>query len=325
MNEDQVFEKLQTRLWNLELEHPLVMGAGVAKYVDGPEGLEGFLASSNASLLIGGSFTLQRRAGNSGEVCWSSQDGSVTVNRMGLPNKGLEELTVSLPGVMEQARRKGRPIGISVAAACECASECGAGKPLSLGGQYEALAKAAFCAGADLVELNLSCPNTESDVIAFNLADIRSIITHLDRTLDGARHNVCMKVSPYSQSRLIGDIAEMVNASSVIKGVSATNTFPNVLVLEGGKPVISSNDGLAGLSGPPLFPIALGQVAQWRKALSPEKYILGGGGVATVQNVLDMRQAGADAVFLVSAVLTHKPRIFNELLEALVEHYVRTE
>jgi dihydroorotate dehydrogenase len=315
MEEEQVFELLRTRLWNLELEHPLVLGAGVAKYIEGPEGLEGFLSSANASLLIGGSFTVSRRAGNPGEVCWSSADGAVTMNRMGLPNQGITELTERLPGLISSAHRNQRLVGISVAAGCE--------PEISLAQQYEVLAKAAFDAGADLVELNLSCPNTESDVIAFNLPDIREIVEQLERALDGAKHNVCMKVSPYSQSRLIQDVAQLVNASSIIKGVSAINTFPNALRLENGAPVITSNDGLAGLSGPCLFPIALGQVAQWRKHLAPEKYILGGGGVTTVQNVLDMRKAGADAVFLVSAVLTQKPRIFNELLDGLVEHYSR--
>jgi len=319
MDEEQVFEMLQTKLWNLELEHPLVLGAGVAKYIEGPEGLEGFLASTNAALLIGGSFTMARRAGNAGEVCWSSADGAVTMNRMGLPNKGLTELTEHLPGVVAQARRNQRLVGISVAASC--GSE---GDPaLSLAQQYEALAKAAFAAGADLVELNLSCPNTESDIIAFNLADIQEILEHLEATLDADQHNVCMKLSPYSQSRMLQEVARLVNRSKVIKGVAATNTFPNALFMENGVPVISSNEGLAGLSGPCLFPIALGQVAQWRRHLDPGKYILGGGGVTTMQNVLDMRKAGADAVFLVSAVLTQKPRIFNELLDGLVEHYSR--
>lgn len=311
MDEERIAQCLETKLGNLELEHPLVLGAGIAKYIEGPEGLEGFLATANASLLIGGSFTVNRRAGNPGEVCWSSEDGALTLNRMGLPNKGMEELTTHLPAIIPMARRKNRHLGISVAAG---ESE------LDLPRQYEVLARAAFEGGADLVELNLSCPNTESDVIAFNLADIQAILDHLDQTLDPA-HNVCIKVSPYSQSRLIGDVARMVNASKVVKGVSAINTFPNALHLEEGRPVISSNDGLAGLSGPNLFPIALGQVAQWRKHLSPEKYLLGGGGVTTVQDVLDMRTAGADAVFLVSAVLTRKPRIFGELLEGLVEHY----
>lgn len=312
MSEERVYEMLQTRLWNLELEHPLVLGAGVAKYIDGPEGVEGFLSTTNASLLIGGSFTENRRAGNPGEVCWSSDDGAITVNRMGLPNKGMMELTENLPRVMKLARAKQSLVGISVAAG---ESEH------ALPEQYAILAKAAFDAGADMVELNLSCPNTESDIIAFNLSDMKAILEHLDATLDADKHNVCMKVSPYSQSSLIQRAADLVNTSKVVKGVTAVNTFPNALHLEQGQPVISSNDGMAGLSGPHLFPIALGQVAQWRKALSKDKYILGGGGVTTVQNVLDMRQVGADAVFLVSAVLTQKPRIFNELLEGLIEHY----
>lgn len=313
MNEEQVFEMLQTRLWNLELEHPLVLGAGVAKYIAGPEGLEGFLSTANASLLIGGSFTVEPRAGNPGEVCWSSEDGAITVNRMGLPNKGITELTEHLPALMPQARAKDRLVGISVASGCESS--------LSLPEQYALLARTAFEAGADLVELNLSCPNTESDIIAFDLDTVKEIVAHLEQSLDGTKHNVCMKLSPYSQSRLIQEVAQIVNASTVIKGIAATNTFPNALHLQEGKAVISSNDGLAGLSGPCLFPIALGQVAQWRKYLDASKYILGGGGVTTVQNVLDMRQAGADAVFLVSAVLTQKPRIFSELLEGLLEHY----
>jgi dihydroorotate dehydrogenase len=315
MNEEQIAEMLQTNLWKLELEHPLVMGAGVAKYILGPEGLEGFLSTANASLLIGGSFTVAPRAGNPGEVCWSSDDGRVTVNRMGLPNKGMEELTHHLPGLMPKARAKGRPLGISVAADGD--------SPLPLPDQYAQLASAAFAAGADLVELNLSCPNTESDIIAFNLDDLQSILSHLDQNLDAAQHNVCMKVSPYSQSSMIEDVAALANQFPIIKGIATTNTFPNALVLEDGRPVISSNEGLAGLSGPYLFPIALGQVAQWRRHLRAEKYILGGGGVTTVQDVLAMRSAGANAVFLVSAVLAQKPGIFNRLLNGLVDHYAQ--
>jgi dihydroorotate dehydrogenase len=131
-----------------------------------------------------------------------------------------------------------------------------------------------------------------------------------------------MKVSPYSQGRLLQEVATLANRHPIIKGVATTNTFPNALVLDGGAPVITSNEGLAGLSGPCLFPVALGQVAQWRRVLDPGKYLLGGGGVTTVQDVLDMRRAGADAVFLVSAVITGKPRIFGELLDGLVEHYL---
>ena len=311
MNDDKVLEKLKTKLWNMELEHPLVLGAGIAKHILGPEGLEGFLTKVNASLLIGGSFTMVSCDGNPGEVCWLEPDGKFILNRMGLPNKGIMDVARTLPEIIRTAKKQNKFIGISVSAT----------KDSTYVDQYEYLTKEVFTFGADIVELNLSCPNTDNEPVCFNLIEVDKIFYRLSQILNQEYNNICVKVSPFSSGKHIKNFANLIDEYPVIKGISTMNTFPNALYYQNDKPVISSNDGFAGLSGSSIFPIALGQVAQWRKYLSDEKYIIGGGGVTTVQNVLDMQRAGANAVFLVSAVLTHKPRIFDQFLNGLIDHY----
>jgi len=306
ISEDQILEKLKTKLWNIELEHPLVLGAGIAKNISGPEGLEGYLTKVNASLLICGSITMKPFSGNSGEVCWLEPNGNFILNRMGLPNKGINELD-NLPTIKQKL------IGISVAAinpvyAGYCAD------------QYVNLTHMAFLKHADMVELNLSCPNLD-EPLCFDIQLVDGILFRLSKFFPSNDYNICVKVSPFSSGKQIQQLATLINEYPIIKGVSTMNTFPNALYYQKDKPVISSNDGLAGLSGSSIFPIALGQVAQWRKHLSSDKYIIGGGGVTTAQNVLDMRRAGANAVFMVSAVLTHQPRIFDQILNNLIDHY----
>jgi dihydroorotate dehydrogenase (fumarate) len=68
--------------------------------------------------------------------------------------------------------------------------------------------------------------------------------------------------------------------------------------------LIGANDGYAGMSGPALKYIALGQVRQFRKLLPPSIQIDGVGGVTTGRDVLDMERAGAARVQIASAFFT---------------------
>ncbi|MCZ6778667.1 MAG: hypothetical protein O7F16_06830 [Acidobacteria bacterium] len=107
--------------------------------------------------------------------------------------------------------------------------------------------------------------------------------------------------------------------SILVKVVVSINTFPNALSFDPkGKPTISPADGLSGLAGQAVKPIALGQIKQLR-ALLPERIrLVGVGGIQSGQDIIDFKRAGADAVQVVTALLNKGPNIFSTMLEEYV-------
>jgi dihydroorotate dehydrogenase len=63
---------------------------------------------------------------------------------------------------------------------------------------------------------------------------------------------------------------------------------------------IDPQDGFAGLSGPVMKRIALGQVKQFRGHLSSAVDVIGVGGITTGNDIVDFLNAGATAVQITS-------------------------
>ena len=313
-SDEQVAEAMGCQLGDLKLAHPLVLGAGAAKHIDTEEGLEGFCKNTEASLLIGGTITYYPRMGNPGTVFYHEpHDCSKVVNWMGMPNQGIVEILDNLLEVAEKAHCRDQLIGVSVAGTAEADAK------LSIEEQFVELVGAAFAHGADMVELNFGCPNTEKQPLSFSP---KSIVDILSGLAFHAHRNICVKVSPYTDPALLAEVAGIFNYCTAVKGIATMNTIPNQQwLLPDGKPTIDQNNGYGGLSGECIFETALEQVKTWRRFLSPTKYIIGGGGVTNAERVLQMRQAGADAVFMVSAPLVLGHHTFGKILNDLLEYY----
>lgn len=309
--EEQALEMLKVKLGDMELVHPLVFGAGAAKRMTGEgESLEGFMKKTEAALFIAGSFTPNPREGNSGNVYYEDPNGHFALNRMGLPNKGIKDVAENLQSCLSLADQMEEKPKIGVSIAGIATDE----KPLDT--QYLEMLQAAISAGAYFVEENLSCPNTEAEVICYSPESVEQILALQDFT-DIPNCNICIKVSPYDDLGLLKEVAAVIqDYPQLVDGISTMNTVPNCTYEVDGKSVL---DGPGGKSGPEVFDLALQQVAWWRKELSDDFYIIGGGGVETAQNVLDMQSAGADAVFMTTAPLMHGPKIFGDILFDLIE------
>lgn len=309
-------EKLKCTLWELELEHPLVLGAGAAKHIDTEEGLEGFAKKTEASLLIGGTITYYPRGGNTGQVFYHEpNDCSKVINWYGMPNRGIVEITEHLSRVIEEMHARGQKVGVSVAGTVEKDKDV----QLSIEEQYFALVAECVQSGADLIELNFGCPNTEKLPLSFSPESIFLILQRLGMYMD---QNICVKLSPYLGENIpvMGQIAPILNASKVVKGISVTNTIPNQeWILPDGTYAITEGEHKGGLSGSCIHEMALEQVSTWRSLLDEDKYIIGGGGVVDKDGVERMLNAGADAVFMVSAPLVLGHRIFGKILGEMLD------
>ena len=142
---------------------------------------------------------------------------------------------------------------------------------------------------ADLLEINISCPNVKEGGIAFGTdpGGVERITSVIKRC---ARQPVIMKLSPN-----VTDITEIARAAEAggADALSMINTITGMKIdVERRTFALANRTG--GLSGPAIHPVAVRMVYQCAKAVKIP--IIGMGGIRTAQDALEMLMAGASAV-----------------------------
>ena len=139
------------------------------------------------------------------------------------------------------------------------------------------------------LEVNVSCPNVHGGGMSFG-TDPQAAAEVVAAVKAVTKKPVLVKLSPN-----VTDIAAIAKACEAAgaDGISLINTLLGMRIdLKTRKPVIANTMG--GFSGPAIFPVALRMVYQVANAVNIP--IVGGGGVSTPENVLEMMLAGATAV-----------------------------
>ena len=160
-----------------------------------------------------------------------------------------------------------------------------------------------------LLEVNISCPNVYNGGMAFG-TDAKNVAEVCKRVKEKTKKPVYMKLSPN-----VTDITEMAKAAEAAgaDGISLINTLLGMRIdIKRRRPVLANKVG--GYSGPGVFPIALRMVYQVRKAVQIP--IIGMGGIASAEDVIEMMMAGASAVEIGAENLVH-PYICRDILENL--------
>lgn len=160
-----------------------------------------------------------------------------------------------------------------------------------------------------LLEVNISCPNVHNGGMAFG-TDAKNVAEVCKRVKEKTKKPVYMKLSPN-----VTDITEMARAAEAAgaDGISLINTLLGMRIdIKRRRPVLANKVG--GYSGPAVFPIALRMVYQVRKAVQIP--IIGMGGIASAEDVIEMMMAGASAVEIGAENLVH-PYVCRDILENL--------
>ena len=160
-----------------------------------------------------------------------------------------------------------------------------------------------------LLEVNISCPNVHNGGMAFG-TDAKNVAEGCKRVKEKTKKPVYMKLSPN-----VTDITEMAKAAEAAgaDGISLINTLLGMRIdIKRRRPVLANKVG--GYSGPAVFPIALRMVYQVRKAVQIP--IIGMGGIASPEDVIEMMMAGASAVEIGAENLVH-PYVCRDILENL--------
>ena len=139
------------------------------------------------------------------------------------------------------------------------------------------------------LEVNISCPNVHGGGMSFgtNLEAAAEVVSAVKKV---TTKPVIVKLSPN-----VTDIASVAKAceDAGADGISLINTMLGMRIdLKTKKPVIANKMG--GFSGPAIFPVAVRMVYQVYEAVKIP--IVGMGGVAGAEDVIEMMLAGATAV-----------------------------
>lgn len=294
---------LSAEIAGIQLEHPLMNAAGTCKLL---EEVKELARSASAAVMVG-SITMEPRMGNSGDVYWAGP--TFSLNSLGFPNRGAPYYKEAIPKMVAEVHRNNKPLFISVAGFSP--------------EEYAELTKLAFEGGADLVELNLGCPNvwrgsTQKRIACFDPALVIEVLRRVEERV-GAAAKVSVKISPFSDPFALAELAQIIGASRIVKAVTAVNAFPNAFSYNGMKPRITPGGGLAGFAGPAIKPIGLGQVRQLYGLLPEDIGIIGVGGITHGQDILEYQESGAVVTQVATAYLEGHERVFSSLLIEFLE------
>lgn len=287
---------LKVNLCGVELKNPFIAASGTFGF-----GRE-FNLLYDVSALGGIStkgMTLKPRLGN--PTPRIAEGSSVILNAVGLQNPGVDHF---IQNDLKFLRMKGIAVIANVA-----------------GASFEEYGE--ICAKldglADIVELNISCPNVKAGGMAFGVKpdSIRKVTEVSKAAL--SLTPLMVKLSPNVENiALNAQAAEQGGADCV----SLVNTFTGMVIdAERRKPVLANNTG--GVSGAGIKPIALRMVYEAAHAVRIP--VVGMGGIASGLDAIEFMMAGARAVQVGTANFTNAnamPEMIAEMNDWLDRHAI---
>lgn len=282
---------LSVTLGRLRLANPILVASGTFGYAREMEGVVDFARLGG---IVPKTVTRQPRAGNAPPRTVETPSGML--NAIGLDNDGIEHfINHHLPylGTLPTA---------------VIANIAGKNKD-----EFpEMAAMLADEGGIAALELNLSCPNVSGGIdFATDPAVTAEVVR---RVRDACPFPILAKLTPN-----VTDIVPIAQAAADAgaDAVSLINTFVGMAIdWRRRRAVLGNRTG--GLSGPAIKPLALRLV--WRVAQSVKVPIIGIGGIATTDDVMEFLVAGASAVQMGTVNFydpTASVRVVEQLPQAL--------
>lgn len=282
-------------LAGLRLANPTMLASGIL----------GLSAESLSTIIMGGagaivtkSVGLEPRKGYPNPTI--SQASCGLINAMGLPNPGINEFATEI----RETKSFGVPVIVSVYGFSAR--------------EYASVAKKAVDAGADAVELNVSCPHVEKtgSEIGQSPGFLAEVVRRVKMAVEKP---VFVKLSPNVTN--IADISE-VAAKAGADALTAINTVKAMAIdTETTMPILSNRTG--GLSGPAIKPIAVRCVYEIYDRV--ELPIVGCGGITSWRDAIEFLLAGATAIQIGTAIAHEGPNIFKAVTRGITAYLKRRD
>lgn len=249
-----------------------------------------------------GTVTPKPQNGNPKPRMFRLIEDEAIINRMGFNNAGLTQLALRF----KQRQHTGFILGANL------------GKNKSTENH---LAESDYCLGmqtlfpyADYFTINISSPNTPGLRELQQAERIKTLLTALVSFRNDLplRRPVFVKIDPDLPDLDLYPVLESIGSAEA-DGLIATNTTlsrPGSL-----KSIYSAEPG--GLSGSPLFDMAIERVAKIRNFYGPSFPLMGVGGIDSLERGQTMIQAGADAIQVYSGFVFKGPTLIKQLALSL--------
>lgn len=258
---------LKVNIAGVEFKNPIITASGTFGF--GKEYGEFYPLSALGGICTKG-LTLKKREGNPPPRVAETYGGML--NSVGLQNPGIEHY------LTEDDKRLAKEDIVVIANI--------AGSTLE---DYIAIGERINDSHADMVELNISCPNVKQGGMAFGV--LPKNVEEVTRAVK----NVCKKPVITKLSPNVSCIADNARAAEAggADAVSLINTLSGMAVnYKTRRPILANNNG--GMSGPCVKPVALKMV--WECYNAVKIPIIGLGGITTYTDVLEFMICGARAV-----------------------------
>ena len=258
---------LGVQIGRLRLPNPVMVASGTFGYA---REMAGLVDLSRLGAIVPKTITLRPRIGN---APWRTVETPAgMLNSIGLDNDGLEGF---LGHHLPYLSALGVPIVVSIAGH-------------DYGEFVELAQRLDGAAGVSALELNISCPNVSGGVdFGVDPAMCRQVVAGVRAATDLP---ILAKLTPN-----VADLAGIARAAAEggADGISVINTCLGMAVdWRRRRPLLGNVMG--GLSGPAIKPIALRAVYQVARAVSVP--VVGIGGIATIDDVMEFLVTGATAV-----------------------------
>ncbi|MDY6969655.1 MAG: dihydroorotate dehydrogenase [Spirochaetota bacterium] len=259
---------LSVSINNLKLKNPVTVASGTVGY---GEELSKFIDISKLGAVFTKGLSIKPRDGNKGPRLIETPSG--VLNSVGLENVGIKRfLKEKLPFLLN----KGATVIPNIAG-------------FSVDENVELCKILSNTSGIAALELNVSCPNVKKGGIAFG-RDIKIFSKLIENVRKAVKSVIIVKLSPN-----VTDVSEFayIAKESGADAVSVVNTFLGMKIdIEKKRPYFINN--VAGLSGPSIRPLAIRIVYEIYERVDIP--IIGIGGIADLDDILEFIMAGASAI-----------------------------
>ncbi|MBI2549768.1 dihydroorotate dehydrogenase [Candidatus Woesearchaeota archaeon] len=280
---------ISTKILNVKLTNPTILASGIV-------GISGaaccYAAKNGAGAIIPKSIGPREREGHNNPILVEFKGGFL--NAVGLPNAGIDNSLGEIEFAMKNA-------GVPVI-------------PSIFGGtkeEFGMVAEKMATLKPQLIEVNLSCPNTGSDfgeAFALNAKEAADVIRIVKSK---TKVPIIAKLAPNVPS--IKKIAKAVEEAGA-DAISAINTMPGMVIdVKTAKPVLHNKQG--GVSGHAIKPIAVNCIYDIYEAVKIP--IIGMGGVTTGEDAVEMIMAGAVAVEIGTAIYYRGIDVFRKVSDEI--------
>ncbi|MEE2661662.1 MAG: quinone-dependent dihydroorotate dehydrogenase [Pseudomonadota bacterium] len=291
---------LATSVWGLNFPNPVGLSAGFDKGAE----VSNRMLAAGFGFVEAGTVTPLPQKGNPKPRMFRLNKDLAAINRLGFNGTGLSPYVRRISTRYKGAGLLGANVGKNK-------------KTIDGAGDYE-IGIEAVAKYVDYLVINISSPNTPGLRTMQNRENLIQLIQRAKgararAVSDASRHPpLVVKIAPDLSNEERADIASVITEYE-IDGLTVANT--TVARPTGLRDPKAREDG--GLSGAPLFPLAIMMVEDMYKRTEGQVPIIGSGGIASGADAYAMIRAGASLVQLYTALVFRGPLLIPQIKHEL--------